>query len=267
VRLDVLSFSPTSMIGAISCASSFSLVLFSLASVLVAATLFNTTSSAAETVVRDVNSIVLDGAVFRLDGVDGPELDQTCIDEGGENWPCGKEARNRLAALIADRVVHCDIKAIDPSSDRRTGVCRMEAEYITLGQRLVREGWAINVEPQSKGRFKEEEEAAQSDRAGLWKGCFVAPDDFRRGNKNAKILGACNTADVDEIRDILFADYPAMPAGCSVKGTIALRARITGHRGVYHTPECGNYHEASPNRWFCSEEEATAAGFRKALTC
>lgn len=234
---------------------------------LVIATLFITSSARAETTVRDANSIVRDGTVFRLDGVDGPELDQNCIEESGETWPCGKEARNRLAALIGDSIVHCDIKAIDPGSNRRIGVCRVGSENVSLGQRLVREGWAINVEPQAKGRFKEEEAAAQSDRVGLWKGCFVAPDDFRRGNRNGNILGACNTADVNETRDILFPEYPTMPVGCSVKGTLSLRARLTGHRGIYQTVECGSYQEAKPNRWFCSEEEAITAGFRKALTC
>jgi endonuclease YncB( thermonuclease family) len=237
------------------------------ASVVLAATLLAAGSGKAETIVQDANSIVVDGVVFRLDGIDAPELDQICIDESGDSWPCGKEARNRLAALIGDRVVHCDTKSIDPGSNKRTGVCRIGAENISLSQRLVREGLAISLEPQAKGRFKEEEAAAQSDRAGLWKGCFSAPDDFRRGNKGAKILGACNTANVDEIRDILFPVYPAMPSGCAVKGMITLRARITGHRGIYLTPECSSYQETTPNRWFCSEEEAVTAGFRKALMC
>ena len=65
------------------------------------------------------NSIVLDGTVFRLDGIDAPELDQICIDESGETWLCGKrKARNRLATLIGDSVVYCDIKAVGPGSPR-----------------------------------------------------------------------------------------------------------------------------------------------------
>jgi methylphosphotriester-DNA--protein-cysteine methyltransferase len=59
-----------------------------------------------------------------------------------------------------------------------------------------------------------------------------------------------------------------MPPGCSIKGTAAVRARITGYRGIYHLEGCRSYRTTRyVNRWFCSEEDAKAAGFRKAFTC
>ena len=72
---------------------------------------------------------------------------------------------------------------------------------------------------------------------------------------------------VSEIRDILFPDDPAMPPGCSIKGKLAARAHFTGHRGIYHMEGCRSYGRTKrPDRWFCSENEAQAEGFRKALT-
>ena len=57
-----------------------------------------------------------------------------------------------------------------------------------------------------------------------------------------------------------------MPPGCSIKGKFAVRAKLTGHRGIYHLEGCGSYQRTKkPDRWFCSEEDAQAAGFRKAL--
>jgi hypothetical protein len=57
------------------------------------------------------------------------------------------------------------------------------------------------------------------------------------------------------------------PPGCSIKGKIGVLARITGHRGMFHTERCPNYARTRPNRWFCSEDEARTQGFRRSYTC
>ncbi len=114
-----------------------------------------------------------------------------------------------------------------------------------------------------------QEAHAKNNRLGLWSGCFTAPQQFRRWNKKeAALLGfACGNHDA-ETREFLFPDDPAMPVGCPIKGKISLRANVTGHRGIYHLEGCRSYAKTTnPNRWFCSEEEALQAGFRKAYTC
>src|SRR5258705_13948706 len=58
----------------------------------------------------------------------------------------------------------------------------------------------------------------------------------------------------------------AMPPGCPIKAKLALRA--VGYEGIYHLPTCGSDRRLKrANRWFCSEKDALAEGFRKALTC
>lgn len=54
---------------------------------------------------------------------------------------------------------------------------------------------------------------------------------------------------------------------CTIKGNIA-----TDGAYIYHVPGCAYYDKTviSPEkgeRWFCSEEEALSAGWRKALNC
>jgi methylphosphotriester-DNA--protein-cysteine methyltransferase len=59
-----------------------------------------------------------------------------------------------------------------------------------------------------------------------------------------------------------------MPSGCSIKGKFAVRARVTGNVGIYHLQACRSYPAITkPDRWFCSEDDAQAAGFRKAYNC
>src|SRR6266480_3082667 len=71
-----------------------------------------------------------------------------------------------------------------------------------------------------------------------------------------------------ELRASLFPDEPAMPPACSIKAKLAKRAHVTGHVGIYHMQACRSYAPVTkPDRWFCSEEDAQAAGFRKAYNC
>ena len=126
------------------------------------------------------------------------------------------------------------------------------------------------VEPSATRALQAPDEArAREDRQGLWKGCFVAPHEFRVGRKDGALLGgSCRTDRDRQIREVLFPDDLVMPPGCSIKGKFAVRARVTGNLGIYHLQACRSYPGlGNPDHWFCSEEDAQAAGFRKAYNC
>jgi endonuclease YncB( thermonuclease family) len=238
--------------------------------IILACLLATVSGQAASVDIVDGDTIKLDGTTYRLDGIDAPERDQTCLDEKGAVWPCGIEAASRLAELIAKGAVTCEDKGPDPVyPKRRIGICSVDGA--SVNQTLVLEGWAISFEPYARGRFDQEQANARDNRRGIWKGCFAAPRDFRRWNKRtAKLLGpTCPTVGNDTAElNKLFPDDPAMPTGCPIKGKVAVRALLTGHRGIYHLEGCRSYRTLkNPNRWFCSQEEAQAAGFRKAYTC
>jgi endonuclease YncB( thermonuclease family) len=237
--------------------------------ILILAVLSASQSFAAGAIVRDGGTIQLADVTYRLDGIDAPELDQICIDEHADAWACGAEARDQLAKLIGDREVRCNDLGLGPYKKRHIGICTVEGESTSLNQLVVRQGFALNFEPYARGRFKEDEVGAKENRRGLWKGCFVAPHEFRRGQKDGALIGeSCRTDKDREIRAVLFPDDPAMPSGCSIKGKFAVRARVTGNVGVYHLQGCSSYPALTkPDRWFCSEDDAQAAGFRRAYNC
>jgi endonuclease YncB( thermonuclease family) len=225
---------------------------------------------AAGPIVRDGGTLQLADMTYRLDGIDAPELDQLCIDEHADAWACGVEARDQLVKLIDSRQVRCDELGLGAIyKNRHVGICTVEGETATLNQLIVRQGFALNFEPYARGRFKEDETGAKNNRRGLWRGCFIAPQEFRRGKKDGALLGESCRADKDrEIRAVLFPEEPAMPPGCSIKGKFAVRARVTGNAGIYHLQGCRSYPALTkPDRWFCSEEDAQAEGFRKAYNC
>jgi endonuclease YncB( thermonuclease family) len=225
---------------------------------------------AANAVVRDAGTIQLGEVIFHLDGIDAPELDQICIDDQADSWTCGVDAREALTKLIGGRPVHCDDLGPDKEFKKRhAGVCTVEGETASLNQQLVSRGFAMDFEPSAKGRFLDDEAKARDTRQGLWKGCFVAPDEFRHGKKDGALRGgACRTDRDRQIREALFPEFLSMPPACSIKGKFALRAEVTGNIGIYHLQGCRSYAGLTkPDRWFCSEDDAQAAGFRRAYNC
>ena len=225
---------------------------------------------AASVVVRDGNTIQLGDVTFRLDGIDAPEFDQTCIDDHADPWTCGIEARDQLTRLIGGRDVRCDDLGPDKTSRKRhLGICTVQGDQASLNQQLVRAGLAMSSDGSTKARFADDAASARDAKAGLWKGCFVAPREFRIGKKDGALIGAACRSDRDkEIRAALFPEDFAAPAGCNIKGKFAVRARVTFNVGIYHLRGCPSYPAISePDRWFCTEDDAQAAGFRKAFNC
>lgn len=225
---------------------------------------------AADAVVRDGNTLQLGDVAYRLDGIDAPELDQMCIDDHADPWTCGIDAREELTKLIGGRTMHCeDLGPSRPYRKRHLGVCTAEGDASSLNQLLVRQGFALSASTAARDGFRDDQAGAKADRRGLWKGCFVNPLEFRTGKQDGTLLGGACRADRDrEIRTVLFPGDPAMPHGCSIKGKLAVRARMTGNLGVYHLRGCPSYAGLTgPDRWFCSEDDARAAGFRRAFNC
>ena len=213
---------------------------------------------------QDADTIKFDGKTFRLDGIDAPEIDQSCLDSDGALYPCGQVAAQELSKLIGEQPAHCEDRGEDTAyKKRRIGLCHA-ADGTEINRWLVQKGWAINFEPYAKGRFKTDEDDARAAQFGMWKGCFVAPRDFRRWNKSTAVMLGPNCP--PDARTKLFPDDPQMPPGCEIKGKYSWRAQP--YRGIYHVPGCGSYRRTTKHeRWFCSEEDAWAANFRRSLTC
>src|SRR5204862_5562133 len=105
--------------------------------ILVAAMLLATVGPglAADITVTAGDTLRMNRTIYRLDGVDAPEIDQTCLDQRGDIWPCGVAARDRLSAHIGTRAVRCNDKGPDPDhKHRQIGICSLEGEATTLNE-------------------------------------------------------------------------------------------------------------------------------------
>jgi endonuclease YncB( thermonuclease family) len=238
--------------------------------ILVLALLETTPAWTADVIIKDGGTIQLSGTTFRLDGVDAPAFDQLCLNEFADAYACGADAREQLSKLIGDHAVRCDDLGPDKAFGKwHLGICTVDGAATSLNQQMVQKGFALAAESALKSNFKSDADAAKKDLQGLWKGCFVTGTNFRHGNKTSVLLGGSCRSDKDrETRAILFPSETVAPPSCTVKGKFAARAHVTGNLGIYHLQACRSYETVTrPERWFCSEEDAQAEGFRKAFNC
>src|SRR5438477_8072801 len=89
--------------------------------------LTSTAGFAADVVIKDGHTIQLAGVTYRLDGIDGPELDQICINDVADPWACGVEARDKLVGLIGKGAVRCEDTGPDKTFSKwHVGVCTID---------------------------------------------------------------------------------------------------------------------------------------------
>lgn len=130
--------------------------------------------------VVDGDSLKINGAKVRLYGLDAPEHDQTCEADGSE-YSCGQDAKIALQGLITDETF-CVIKGGDRYK-RVLAVCYNGNKDINA--ELVRKGFAVAYVRYAKDYVKQESKARQN-KAGIWQGEFINPEDYRKRKKNGK---------------------------------------------------------------------------------
>lgn len=121
--------------------------------------------------VIDGDTIVLNGTKIRLEGIDAPEIRQTCV-ALGKPYQCGAEARANLRNLIGKATLTCEGSRSDKYG-RFLGVCTALATNIN--SQMVADGWAV-----SYGSYLSDEMAAKSAKLGIWRGTFERPQEWRQ---------------------------------------------------------------------------------------
>ena len=116
------------------------------------------------------------GRTIRLAGIDAPELRQACANAQGGEWPCGREAKDALAQLIAANGLQCEERATDRYR-RALAICRTEAGDV--GEAMVRAGLALGARDPRFDEYPAAMAEARDARRGLWQGRHVHPADWR----------------------------------------------------------------------------------------
>jgi endonuclease YncB( thermonuclease family) len=124
--------------------------------------------------VIDGDTLVVAGERVRLEGIDAPELHQTCT-AYGQQWGCGRMSAEWLKEHLNGRQVECVGHARD-RYQRLLAVCYVGSE--NLNEHMVREGWALDFRRYSTD-YLQAEAAAKRAGAGIWRGQFEPPWEWR----------------------------------------------------------------------------------------
>lgn len=122
---------------------------------------------------------------YRLNGIDAPELHQICKDASGMDYPCGRDARNALRALVSAKTLACAIIETDRYG-RSIAVCK--AGERDINAEMVRLGWAIAYRRHSLA-YVAAERAARDAGRGIWQGRFDIPEDWRARHRDERVRG------------------------------------------------------------------------------
>lgn len=194
-------------------------------------------SITGQATIVDGDTIEILGVPVRLEGIDAPETGQTCRRPGGGEYSCGKRAVDYLRKLVGGRQVTCTGEERDRYG-RLLAFCRVNG--VDINRQMVLSGMAVAF-LQYSDTYAMEERQARAARAGIWNGEFVRPRRYRAGE---------------------WEGAGAAGGECVIKGNINSRGEK-----IYHLPWSKSYRKTRINpargeRWFCSESEALAAGWR-----
>ena len=124
----------------------------------------------------DADSLDMDGRSVRLFGIDAVEKNQTCEDRAGREWPCGRHATEKLAAVLDGQNVRCIVQDTDRYG-RAVSVC--EAGGKDINHWVARNGWAVAYTCYSR-EYERDEAQARAEKTGIFAGSFIPPEDWRR---------------------------------------------------------------------------------------
>lgn len=186
---------------------------------------------------------------LRIIGIDAPELSD------GECY--AQASASRMQSLVQSR----DVRIVaDPTQDDRDRYDRILRHVFTLdgvnvAQRLVAEGLAreYTYDRPYAGRddYLEAQEIARAGDLGIWS-------------------GACDVAAQPASTPTAAAPFAPQPAPGADAGKCVIKGNISSSgEKIYHVPGGRSYDEtiiteSKGERWFCTEQEAVDAGWRKA---
>tara|TARA_B100000459_G_C8584031_1_gene204695 strand:- start:155 stop:637 length:483 start_codon:yes stop_codon:yes gene_type:complete len=135
--------------------------------------------------ITDGDTIVINDIRIRFTGSDAPESyffgkTQTCLDEDGKEWECGKAATIKLKQLINNQTVRCTDEGLDRYG-RTLGICFVGD--MDLQAEMVKSGMAVAYLRYSD-RYEQQQNYAKKVKAGMWAGVFLEPETWRRENRD-----------------------------------------------------------------------------------
>jgi endonuclease YncB( thermonuclease family) len=201
---------------------------------------------------KDGDSLMAGNTEVRLFGIDAPEFDQTCT-KNGMGWSCGASAADKLAQLVTGKNVVCSSAGTDQYK-RILGRCMVGATDVNRA--MVASGYAVAFRRYSSD-YVSAEDSAKATKRGIWAGTFQLPSDYRHSDDAPVPVRSKSSPE----RGVSSSDWQARATGnCNIKGN-----RNRKGQWIYHVPGMPYYDRTRAEELFCTEAQARAAGYRRAI--
>lgn len=203
----------------------------------------------------DTVKINIDGKIqtFRLIGLDTPET----VDPRKDVQCFGVEASNKAKELLVGKKVRVETDSSQGTYDkynRSLGYIYLESGLF-YNKYMIEQGYAheytYGTPYKYQTEFKEAQASAKTNKLGFW------------------ATNTCNgnTTTAETVTVTETVPTAGATGSCTIKGNIS-----STKEKIYHMIGCGSYtktviDESAGEKWFCSEQEAISAGWRKALNC
>lgn len=195
--------------------------------------------------VIDADTLEVNGQRIRLGGIDAPERAEECLRADGRRWACGAWATEQARVMLSGQRVHC-IDLGQRTYRRVVGRCYLDGQDISV--LLIEAGAARQCARYARAQgqdvaYSAAEARGMQAQAGIFSGPLNPLAGFCRDRQEAQ-------------------RHAPVAADCAIKGNVSQNGQI------YHLPGQRDYEKVNMNkpgvRWFCSEEAAQAAGWRRA---
>jgi micrococcal nuclease len=185
---------------------------------------------------------------LRLIGINTPET----VDPRKPVECFGKEASNKAREILTDKKVFLESDTSQGDLDKYNRLLRYVflEDGTNFNLLMIKEGYAYEYTYQTPYKyqleFKNAQKEATSNKVGLW-------------------------GDVCQISGTV--SVPTTQVNYTNNGTCTIKGNISSTKEkIYHIIGCGSYDkttidETKGEKWFCTEQEAIDAGWRKALNC
>lgn len=194
----------------------------------------------------DTIDVSFDGKIerLRLIGINTPET----VDPRKPVECFGTDASNKAKSVLSGKKVILESDSSQGERDKYNRLLRYVflEDGTSFNLLMVREGYAYeytyDLPYKYQASFKEAQKQAEANKTGLW---------------GDTCNGKATSVDITQTGS----------NSCTIKGNINSKGEK-----IYHAIGCGSYNkttidESKGEKWFCSDEEAVNAGWRKALNC
>src|SRR3989344_4214307 len=197
--------------------------------------------------VVDGDTIEIEGGEkVRYIGIDTPET----VDPRKPVQCFGVEASKKNKEMVEGKMVRLEKDITD--KDKYNRLLRyIWLDNVSINLELIKQGFAYSYSYPPDIKYQDQFLKAQQEAR-----------EAKRGLRNA-----CPTVQEQTVTPSISPALTPKNSFCLIKGNIS-----TSGEKIYHLSGCGSYakttiDEARGERWFCTESEAQAAGWRKALNC